>query len=477
MRNKIILLSLMLLAFESSIAQVIITSTSYSNDLSEAVVTTSPNPPAMRHEGAGQFITTARSSSITGGALVENLEGAGNYAWLMNNVLDATVDIDNDQYLQFDIKTTIPVKLKVLVRDNAATPKTSTDRFITPPVSENYRTYAFYVQKRLSPNEFDSTAVKSILFENASGLSGASGGGTAAVNTSPLPAGTLFIDNIRIGVAANPIPTVFSAVAVSSTQLNLTWNDRTSGELDYLVEYSTSSASGPFTDLVTLPANTTSYSHTGLTRNTTYYYRIRPRINSGLTPDGATCSGTTLNTPNAPSALSATSISSSQIDLSWADNSDDETGFVIEQSTTMGGPYTEIATTATDATFYSVSTGLSENQTYYFVIKAVNADGGSSYSSEASATTLLTGVKDYSSLSTSNLVYPNPFNDKLMLNAELLKDVERYTVVDDKGKVLKQSKINKTNDSIDLSDLNKGIYLIEFWYNNRSNQTFRIVKL
>jgi len=90
--------------------------------------------------------------------------------------------------------------------------------------------------------------------------------------------------------------------------------------------------------------------------------------------------------PATPSNLSAAAISSSQINLSWQDNSNNETGFKIERKTGVGGSYSEIATVGANVTAYS-NTGLSTNTTYYYRVKAYNGAGDSGYSNEASATT------------------------------------------------------------------------------------------
>jgi len=90
--------------------------------------------------------------------------------------------------------------------------------------------------------------------------------------------------------------------------------------------------------------------------------------------------------PPAPLNLAATAISGSQIDLSWTDNSSNETGFKIERKTGSGGTYSEIATTGADVTSYS-DTGLSVSTTYYYRVYAYNSVGNSPYSNEASVTT------------------------------------------------------------------------------------------
>ena len=88
----------------------------------------------------------------------------------------------------------------------------------------------------------------------------------------------------------------------------------------------------------------------------------------------------------APTGVSATAVSTSQIDLSWTDNSSNELGFKIERKTGSGGTYSEIATAAADATSYS-NTGLSAATTYYYRVRAYDSAGNSNYSSEANATT------------------------------------------------------------------------------------------
>ncbi|WP_445736018.1 fibronectin type III domain-containing protein [Mariniflexile sp.] len=88
--------------------------------------------------------------------------------------------------------------------------------------------------------------------------------------------------------------------------------------------------------------------------------------------------------PNAPSALTAVAISANQIDLTWSDNSTDESGFTIERKST--GAYTEIATVSANTTSYS-NMNLAAGSAYMYRIKAINTSGVSAWSNEISATT------------------------------------------------------------------------------------------
>ncbi|HEV2292472.1 MAG TPA: fibronectin type III domain-containing protein [Tepidisphaeraceae bacterium] len=94
---------------------------------------------------------------------------------------------------------------------------------------------------------------------------------------------------------------------------------------------------------------------------------------------------TIVSAPVAPSSLTATAASSSQINLAWTDNSSNEDGFKIERSTD-GINFTQIATVEVGVTGYA-SSGLSASTTYQYRVRAYNAVGDSAYSNTASATT------------------------------------------------------------------------------------------
>ena len=93
----------------------------------------------------------------------------------------------------------------------------------------------------------------------------------------------------------------------------------------------------------------------------------------------------TAATIGAPSNLTAQSVSSSQINLAWADHSGNETGFKIERSTN-GKTFAQIATVGANVTGYS-STGLTRGTRYWYRVRAFNASADSAFSNTASART------------------------------------------------------------------------------------------
>ncbi len=89
--------------------------------------------------------------------------------------------------------------------------------------------------------------------------------------------------------------------------------------------------------------------------------------------------------PIAPSTLAVTSLSSSQIRLTWVDNSIDESGFKIERSQD-GVNFIQIATTGANVVNFT-DTGLTPSTMYYYRVKAYNNAGDSVASNTSSATT------------------------------------------------------------------------------------------
>ena len=87
----------------------------------------------------------------------------------------------------------------------------------------------------------------------------------------------------------------------------------------------------------------------------------------------------------APSNLSATAISSSQINLSWTNNATNATGIKIERSLD-GTTFTQVNTVNRNATQYS-DKGLTPSTVYFYRVRATNQVGDSANSNVASAKT------------------------------------------------------------------------------------------
>lgn len=89
--------------------------------------------------------------------------------------------------------------------------------------------------------------------------------------------------------------------------------------------------------------------------------------------------------PAAPSWAGAWSIGDTSLTLGWGDNSNNENGFLIEQSTD-GVNYTEVARTGANVGSRNI-TGLTAGTNYYYRVKSFNAFGTSNASSTITRTT------------------------------------------------------------------------------------------
>jgi len=85
-----------------------------------------------------------------------------------------------------------------------------------------------------------------------------------------------------------------------------------------------------------------------------------------------------------PTGLLATSSSANRIDLTWADNASNETGYVLERSVGGPGNFTVLANLPANTTTYA-NTGLTSGTNYCYRVKAINGATSSSYSNEACA--------------------------------------------------------------------------------------------
>ena len=202
-------------------------------------------------------------------------------------------------------------------------------------------------------------------------------------------------------------PSGLSATAASSSVINLSWTADTAPAnctiSGYNVFQSTTSGFTPSSsNRIASGVTATSYSNTGLAASTTYYYKIEAVDSDGTSAASSQASaktsagGSCTTVPSAPSGLSATAASSSVINLSWTADTPPAnctiSSYSVYGSTTSGFTPSSSNLIASGVTSTSYSnTGLAASTTHYYKIEAVDADGTSAASSQASATTSASG--------------------------------------------------------------------------------------
>lgn len=207
-----------------------------------------------------------------------------------------------------------------------------------------------------------------------------------------VPSGTATFDNITVlhSGTAPSAPTGLTATPVNSRSIDVSWaavEEATS----YILKRASSSG-GPYSPIATAVTGT-SFSDTGLTASTSYYYVVSAGNLAGTSPDSAEVVGTTLapTVPPAPTDLLAVP-GDGRVTLSWSP-AIDATAYTVKRGTQAGGPYASIAPSvpATDFTDTTAVNGT----TYYYVVAGENFVGVGPDSTEVSATPATGGPYSY----------------------------------------------------------------------------------
>ncbi len=226
---------------------------------------------------------------------------------------------------------------------------------------------------------------------------------TDGTANQPVVSGIEVRQSSSAGCSAVPTaPTGLTATASSSTAIGLSWSAVTPPLnctiSSYKVYGSTTSGFTPSpSNLIASGVAGASYSNSGLTASTTYYYVVEAVDADGASAASAQASAETsaqscTTVPAAPTGLTATASSSTAIGLSWTSVTP-PANCALSSYSVYGGKtsgFTPSANTlianGVAGTSYS-NTSLTASTTYYYVVEAVDADGASAASGQASATT------------------------------------------------------------------------------------------
>ena len=250
----------------------------------------------------------------------------------------------------------------------------------------------------------------------------------ATYNHTGLTAGTFYCYKIRatgptgppvtqdslysniVSQSTKPLaPGIITFSEITSSTITLTW-PQVAGNSGYQIDRSLDNVTWT-NNIATVAADVVTYPNTGLGAGTRYYYRVSAASSGGFSAVSAVQSTTT--TPPVP-VITATPVSSAQIDLTWPLASG-ATEYRVEQKIGAGGEWGSIGTVTKAFTQsycgYPVPrigctsltpdsggksvTGLTENTYYCYQIKAWNVSGGES------------GPSDEKCTSTSTMPLPN----------------------------------------------------------------------
>ena len=183
---------------------------------------------------------------------------------------------------------------------------------------------------------------------------------------------------VKSGKTPPSKPTISRVESVSSTSLKIFWTHQRG--FTYKL-FRSLSQHGNYTELSGVSGST--YTDTGLTANTTYYYKLQACQNSVCSDFSTVKSGKT--PPSKPTISRVESVSSTSLKISWTHQS----GFTYKlfRATSQHGNYTELSGVSG---FTYTDTGLTANTTYYYKLQACKGNVCSDLSSVKSGRTKIT---------------------------------------------------------------------------------------
>lgn len=197
--------------------------------------------------------------------------------------------------------------------------------------------------------------------------------------TLPAQSITLFVLPAADG-NQSPVAAMSALPASGVAPLSVTFDGSGSSDVDgTLVSYAWNFGDG--TTAIGVTANHT-YTASG-----SFTARLTVTDNLGASNSTSTTIQVNADIPSAPTNLTASAVSRSQINLSWADTATNESGFKIERCTgATCSNFAQIATVGANVKIFSNS-GLKRNTSYRYRVRAYNGSGDSVYSNIASAKT------------------------------------------------------------------------------------------
>ncbi len=177
------------------------------------------------------------------------------------------------------------------------------------------------------------------------------------------------------------IPSGLKVVSTTSTTISISWTASTDNvSVDHYVIYVNGAASNV--------TKQTSFILNGIVSGQSYaiYVKAVDGSNNYSSQSNQVSSGTSGTVPAVPTSVATTATAYNKINITWKDNSTNETGFEVYRSTSSAGTYSIVTTTAANKTSFTDSS-LLPSSTYFYKVQAINQYGNSGLSPMDTLTT------------------------------------------------------------------------------------------
>jgi hypothetical protein len=174
-----------------------------------------------------------------------------------------------------------------------------------------------------------------------------------------------------------------------SNSITIQWTDNATDEDGFRIERCSGIGCTAFAEVALTGADVGTYSFGLIEPSTSYSFRVRA---SGAGGNSSYSNLATVETPSpdappaAPSDLTATAASATEIDVAWTDNSLNEYDFYIERAPAGTTDFVRIASVTTNVTTYR-DVGRTPATSYSYRVQGFNGNEPAPYSNTATATT------------------------------------------------------------------------------------------
>ncbi len=205
--------------------------------------------------------------------------------------------------------------------------------------------------------------------------------------------GNSVASSITVGTTQNTptppnSPLTLRAIPVSNTRVFLSWQDNSNNEVGFRIERAAPGTTSYF-GVDTVSENIDSYEDDNVLAGSSYEYRVYAYnyIGSSSYSNVVTVTaGANVIPPFAPTNLTATAVSATQISLEWRDNSPNEGGFRIERAPGGTDLFSVIANPERGTTKYR-DKNLQAGTSYRYRVRAFNNIGLSGFSNKTDVET------------------------------------------------------------------------------------------